>query len=47
MNRWEFETELWISKITKRRPCLYIHDKPTYDYLVPEPIVNFDLNYPK
>lgn len=45
MNMYEYETELWISKIMHRRPCQYIYDKPTYDWLPPEPVVNFDLNY--
>ncbi len=41
----EFETELWVSKLTKRRPNYYVYDKPHYDYVPPTPLVNFDLNY--
>lgn len=45
MNQWEFEHELWVCKLTKRRPNLLIYDKPTYDYLPPTPLVNFDLKF--
>lgn len=43
----EFETELWIAKLMKRPPRTFIHDTPFYPYVVPEPLVNFDLNFNK
>lgn len=39
----EFETDLYIAKWLKRPPRHYFDDKPFYPWLVPEPIVNFDL----
>lgn len=41
----EMQTELEICKWMKRPPRYYIHDKPFYPWVVPEPLVNFDLNY--
>lgn len=41
----EFQTELEISKWLKRPPRHFIHDKPFYPWCVPEPVVNFHLNY--
>lgn len=45
MNRWEFAHELAAAKVFKRPPCTMIYDPPFYPYCVPEPVVNFDLNY--
>lgn len=41
----ERELENLVAKIFRRPPRTYFYDKPTYPYCVPEPIVNFDLNY--
>lgn len=41
----EFETELQLCKWMKRPPRHYIHDMPFYPWCVPEPKVNFKLNY--
>lgn len=41
----EFETELELSKIFKRPPRTFIGDPPFYPWLVPEPLVNFELNF--
>lgn len=41
----EFAEELEESKIWRRRPRLYIFDKPDYDTNIIEPVVNFSLNY--
>ncbi len=41
----EYETELQLCKWMKRPPRQFINDKPFYPWLVPEPIVNFDLNF--
>lgn len=41
----EFEQELQESKIWGRRPRTYIFDKPYYYGTIPEPVVNFSLNY--
>lgn len=41
----EFVTELELSKIFKRPPRTYVNDTPYYPWLVPEPVVNFNLNY--
>lgn len=48
--RWtsrEFEWELWAAKAFCRPPTYFTQDKPTYPYCVPEPLVNFDLNFNK
>ena len=45
MTSKEFEKELWLAKWMHRPPCTYIHDKPFYPWLVPEPKVNFDLRF--
>ncbi len=42
----EFQEELEDAKIWKRRPRHYIRDHPYYD-VIPEPLVNFKLNYNK
>jgi len=39
------EQELIVARAFKRRPVRYIFDKPTYDWLPPEPLVNFDLGF--
>lgn len=41
----EFQTELELAKWMKRPPRHYIHDMPFYPWCVPEPVVNFKLNY--
>lgn len=41
----EFETELEICRWLKRPPRHYFNDTPFYPWLVPEPVVNFDLKY--
>lgn len=41
----EFQTELELAKLFKRPPRAFINDKPFYPWLVPEPLVNFNLNY--
>lgn len=45
MNAKEFQTELELAKWMHRPPCTFIGDKPFYPWLVPEPIVNFDLKF--
>lgn len=44
-NAKEFEQELQEAKIWRRRPRLYIFDKPDYNTNVIEPVVNFALNF--
>lgn len=44
----EYDFELWLAKMFKRPPNVYIKDKPFYPY-VPNKndcTVNFDLNFP-
>lgn len=41
----EMQTELEICKWLKRPPRTYFNDTPFYPWVVPEPLVNFDLNY--
>lgn len=41
----DWETELELCKWMKRPPRTFLHDKPFYPWCVPEPVVNFDLNY--
>lgn len=41
----EFAMELELCKAFKRPPRTYVDDKPYYPWLVPEPVVNFQLNY--
>lgn len=43
----EEETEIEICKWLKRPKRTFFDDKPFYPWLVPEPIVNFDLNFNK
>lgn len=45
LNAQEMELELLVCKAFKRPPRTYIDDKPFYPYVVPEPVVNFNLNY--
>lgn len=47
MNAKEMQDELILAAAFKRRPCRYIFDKPTYDWLPPTPLVNFDLGWNK
>lgn len=41
----EFEDELLVSRIWRRRPRTYLFDMPDYNIEIPEPLVNFKLNY--
>lgn len=41
----EFQTELEISKWLHRPPRTFFNDPPFYPWVVPEPLVNFDLGY--
>lgn len=41
----EFADELEDAKIWKRPPRTYTGDPPYYPWCVPEPIVNFALNF--
>lgn len=41
----EFEQELLEAKCWKRRPRMYIFDKPDYDLPVIEPLVNIGVNF--
>lgn len=41
----EFQTELELAKWMKRPPRYYVKDPPFYPWVVPEPLVNFSLNY--
>lgn len=41
----EFETDLQIARWLKRPVRYYFDEKPYYPWCVPEPVVNFDLNY--
>lgn len=41
----EFQTELDLAKWMKRPPRSMIYDPPFYPWCVPEPRVNFELNY--
>lgn len=41
----EYETELQLAKWMHRPPRQFFYDPPFYPWTVPEPIVNFDLNY--
>lgn len=41
----EFEDELLVSRIFRRRPRTYIFDPPDYNLDVIEPLVNFELNF--
>lgn len=41
----EFEDELLVSRIWRRRPRTYIFDPPDYNLPVIEPLVNFALNF--
>lgn len=50
LNPKELETEYELCSIFHRPPRTYLHDKPFYPWLPPEPIVpsvNFDLNFKK
>lgn len=44
----EFEDELLVSRIFRRRPRTYINDKPDYELYklqIFEPLVNFEINF--
>lgn len=41
----EFEDELLVSRIFRRRPRTYIFDPPDYNLDIIEPLVNFELNF--
>lgn len=41
----EFQDELLLARIFHRRPRTFFYDKPTYDWLPPTPLVNFDLGF--
>ena len=41
----ELETEIQLCKWMHRPPRTFFDDKPFYPWLVPEPRVNFKLNY--
>ncbi len=46
MTPWEQQEEKAEAKLWGRPERTFIFDKPSHYYgLVPEPIVNFDLNY--
>lgn len=42
---YEFEDELLVSRIFRRRPRTYIFDPPDYNLDIIEPVVNFALNF--
>lgn len=41
----EYEWELWQAKAFCRPPRQFWGDPPTYPWLPPTPLVNFDLKY--
>lgn len=41
----ELETEFELCRWMKRPPRYYTQDPPFYPWVVPEPIVNFDLKF--
>lgn len=41
----ELETEREIARWMHRPPRTYFNDTPFYPWLVPEPLVNFKLNF--
>lgn len=41
----EFELEKLVAKAFKRPYRTFFNDPPTYPYVVPEPLVNFKLNF--
>lgn len=43
---WELQEEKQEAAIWKRPMRSFWGDPPTYPYCVPEPMVNFHLNYP-
>ena len=45
LNPKEFAEDLEDCRIWGRYPKTYIYDKPYYKDLIPEPVVNFALNY--
>lgn len=47
LNSKEFADELIQANAFCRRPVYYLFDKPTYDWLPPTPLVNFDLGFKK
>lgn len=42
---WEWDTEKECCRIFRRPPRHYFHDPPTYPWLPPTPLANFDLNF--
>lgn len=45
MNAKEFAEELQESRIWGHKPRTFIQDKPFYTDIIPEPLVNFQLNF--
>lgn len=41
----EYETELQLASWMKRPPRQFVNDPPFYPWVVPEPLVNFDLGF--
>lgn len=41
----ELQDEKYLAQWMKRPLRTYLHDKPFYPWVVPEPVVNFDLKY--
>lgn len=41
----EFADDLEDSKIWDRYPRTYLYEKHYYKHIIPEPVVNFSLNY--
>lgn len=42
---WELQEEKIVANVFKRPMRYYTQDPPFYPYVVPEPKVNFQLNY--
>lgn len=45
LNSKEFAEELEDSAIWGHKPRTYIQDRPFYTHIIPEPLVNFQLNF--
>lgn len=45
MTRKEYEEELNDCRVWGRYPRQYINDSPFYKDIIPEPVVNFSLNF--
>lgn len=41
----DWEDEMYLCKWMKRPPRKFLEDKPYYPWVVPEPVVNFHLNF--